>query len=148
MAAVAVLSVAVSAAQLAEYSISIISFIAKIHNRLQDAPRQYREYELQLQLLINTARGIEQNPALQVADVRSHLEATLVDVKALQSILCRPAIGCINSSPKRKYWNAIIGSEERKICTFRAPASKNIGLLLCISTVNTIQLFSVQGKCR
>lgn len=147
MAALAVLSVATSAGQLAEYSISIVSFLAQIHNRLQDAPRQYREYEEQLQVLINTARSIEQNPALQVADIQSHLEATLVDVRVLQSLICSPAVGSINSSPKHKYWNAVTGIEERKISAhLESLHQKNIGLLLSISTVNTTQLSSVQGS--
>jgi hypothetical protein len=145
MAALVILGVAASAAQLAEYSLSIVSFITRICNKVRDAPRQYQEYEIELKLLIYTARGIGQNPALQTADIQYHLDATLVDVEALQSILCRLAVNVPRRSLKRKYWNAIKGSDEIKIsfhleCLHR----KNTGLLLCISAVHATQLSNVQ----
>lgn len=147
MAALVVLGVAASAAQLAEYSLSIVSFITRFCNKVRDAPRQYREYEIELKLLIYTARGIGQNLALQTADIQYHLDATLVDVEALQSILCSLAVNAPRRSLKRKYWNAITASDELKI-SFHLESlhRKNTGLLLCISAVHTTQLSNVQGS--
>jgi hypothetical protein len=98
MAALIALGVAAWAAQLIAYSKGIVS-IAQAYYRVRDASQQYREHERQLNLLINIAHGVEQNPALQNADVQYHLDAPLVDVRALQAILCRQAI----DSLKRKY---------------------------------------------
>ncbi|KAE9367541.1 hypothetical protein N431DRAFT_444675 [Stipitochalara longipes BDJ] len=147
MAALVILSVAASAAQLVEYSLSIVSFITRICNKVRDAPRQYREYEIELKLLIYTARGIGQNPALQTADIQYHLDATLVDVEALQSILCRLAVNAPRRSLKRKYWDAINASDDLRI-SFHLESlhRKNTGLLLCICAVHTTQLTNVQGS--
>jgi predicted transcriptional regulator YheO len=48
---------------------------------------------------------------------------------------------------RRKYWNTIKGSEERKISVhLKSLRQKYSGMLLCIGTVNTTQLSSVQGS--
>jgi len=98
-----------------------------------------------LKLLIITARDIERTPALQLPDVQYHLEATFVDVRALQSILCHPALGSTKSSRTRNLWNAIKGSEARRIdIHLERLRQKRAGLHLCISTAHTAQLSEVQ----
>jgi hypothetical protein len=145
MAAIAAIGIAASAAQLIAYSGGIVAFIAQIYSRVKGVPQQYREYEEQLKLLISTARDIERNPALQLPDVQYHLEATFVDVRALQSILCHPALGSAKSSKTENLWNAIKGSEARRIeVHLERLRQKRAGLHLCISTAHTAQLSNVQ----
>src|SRR5690242_6320433 len=105
------LGVAASATQLAAYGLTIISYISTMSERVQNAPQEYHEYEVQLQNLVNTAQGIERNPALQTTNVQFHLDAISVEVRALQSALC-PAVGFGKNS--RKNWNIIHGSEQQK----------------------------------
>jgi hypothetical protein len=143
----AALGVAASASQLIAYGKSILVFIAVIYERLQDAPQHYREYGLQLKLLIHLAHSIEKTPALQIPDVQCHLDATSVEVSALQSILCSPTSGIRRSSGTRNYWTLIKGVEEKQISVLLDRLNfKNTGLLLCINTVNTVQLSGIQGS--
>ena len=139
------LGVAASAAQLADYGITIIQFFGGIYNRIQNAPQQYREYNAQLNLLVNLAQNIKNTPALQTQNVKYHLDATLLEVTALQSILCSPASGCGRDSGKRNYWGLIKGFEEKKIAALlNRLHQKNMGLCLLVQTINTTQISSIQ----
>lgn len=145
MAAITAVGVAASAAQLVVYGKGIISFLADVRDRVNNASQQYQSFELQLRLLVCIARGVEQNPALQTGDLKSHLDGTLVEVRSLQSILCSPAKRIANRSTVGRYWNLIHGAEQRKIFEYLDRLhKKNTGLLLSINTVNTTQLSSVQ----
>jgi hypothetical protein len=148
MSGLEALGVAASALQVVAYGISIASSIAAIYERVRNAPQQYHEYSCQISLLINTARSIEQNPSLQqIADVNYHLTATLIEAKALKSILDRAAVGFAKNSVKQKYWSVLKGSQQRKIFQhFENLQQKKTALLLCISTAHTTQLSNVQGS--
>jgi hypothetical protein len=139
------LGVAASAAQLVAYGISIASSIAIICERVRDAPQQYHEYSCQVKLLINTARIIEQNPVLQIAEVNCHLSATLVEAQTLQSMLECATASFKKSSIKRRFWSAIKGKEQRKIFEHLENLQRmKTALLLCISTVHTTQLSNIE----
>lgn len=139
MAAEAALGVAASAAQLFAYGTSILLFLADLYERARDAPTQYLEYQLQLKLLVNVSRAIEQNPVLQIPELQVHLDATLIDIRSLQSLLCSPGWGA------KTYWYLVTGREQRKILEhLENLQKKNTGLLLCVCTVNTSQLSRVQ----
>jgi hypothetical protein len=141
------LGVVASAAQLVVYGKGILDFLASIYDRIRDAPQQYREYEIQLRLLINIAQNISNTPALQIPDVKYHLDATFVEVRRLQSILCSPTSGFLKSSGLRNYWKLITWDDEKKISLLLDRLHlKNMGLLSCINTVNTVQLSRVQGS--
>ncbi|KAF1971158.1 hypothetical protein BU23DRAFT_195111 [Bimuria novae-zelandiae CBS 107.79] len=143
--ALTALGVAASATQLAAYGLTIISYIAKTSERVQNTPQEYHEYEVQLRNLVNTAQGIERNPALQTRNVKFQLDTISAEVRTLQSILC-PAIGFEKNSCK-KNWNIIYGSEQRKIAMhLKSLYQMNIALLLCITTSNTDQLSDVKGS--
>jgi hypothetical protein len=143
--AFAALGVAASATQLAAYGLTIISYIATVYERVQNAPQEYHEYKVQLQNLVNTAQRIEHNPALQTPDVQSHLDAISVEVRALQSMLC-PAVD-LGKNVGKKNWNIIINSEQRKITMhLKRLYQMDIALLLCISTINTGQLSDMKGS--
>lgn len=148
MSGLEILGVVASALQVLAYGISIASSIAAIYERVKNAPQQYHEYAYQITLLINTARSIEQNPVLQqIEDVHCYLTATLVEAKALKSILDRATIGFAKNSVKTKYWSVIKGSQQRKIFQhFENLQQKKTALLLCISTAHTTQLSNVQGS--
>jgi len=148
MSGLEALGVAASALQVVAYGISIASTIATICERVRNAPQQYREYACQISLLIDTAQSIEQNPVLQqIADVNYHLTATLIEAKALKSLLDEAAVGFAKKSVKQKYWSVIKGSQQRKISQhFENLQQKKTALLLCISTAHVTQLSSVQGS--
>lgn len=136
MSTLVVVGAAASASQLVVYVKGILCFIADLYTRVQETPRQYREYELQLNLLKDIATAIDQNPALQTQQLQSNLDATLVEVTALQAILCRP-----------NRWTSITGSEQEKVLLhLESLHKKNTVLLLCIATVNTDQLSSVMAS--
>ncbi|TAQ91396.1 hypothetical protein B7494_g350 [Chlorociboria aeruginascens] len=144
MSVAAVLGVMASAAQLVVYGTGILAFLADLYDRVRDVPAPYCEYELQLKLLVNISRAIEQNPALRIPGVQAYLDAILVEVRTLQSILCSPASG---SAGTRKLWGLITGREQRKIFEHLGSLHRNnTGLLLCISTANTSQLSSMQDN--
>lgn len=147
MAALAALRVAASATQLVAYSKSIISFIATAYDRVKDAPQQYRSFELQLKLLVDITNRIEQNPILQTAGVKCHLESTLVETRALQSILCCPSKGLGNGAIVWRYWNLFKGTEQQEILVYlESFHRKNTGLILSINTVNTTQLARMEAS--
>jgi hypothetical protein len=141
------LAVAASATQLAAYGLSITSFIAAQYDKLQSLPQQYEEYSLQLKLLVNTSTSISRNPALQTPEVQVHLAAILDEVKALQALLCAPALDFTNASFIRRYWGAVNQShEQRKVALhLQRLEQKNKVLCLLITSMNAEQLYSVKG---
>jgi hypothetical protein len=147
MSALAAVGVVASAAQLAAYGKSILLFIANTYGQIQGAPEEYYEYGVQLKLLTHLAQIVEKTPALQNPDVQYHLDASLVEVKALQAILCSPTSGFAKRSGPRHYWRLITGTEQNEILVHLDRLNKkNHGLLLCINAVNTNQISSVQGS--
>lgn len=145
MSGLAILGAAASAAQLAAYATSILVFIAGIYDRINGIPEQYKEYEIQLKLLINIAQNIEQVPALQVPYLQCHLEATLEEVRSLQAILCSPKSGILKRPGPCTYWKFAIGAEQKRISALLDRLHfKNTGLVLCINSVNSLQISSVQ----
>jgi len=146
MSGIVALGIAASAAQMVAYGKSIIVFLANVYERVEEAPQQYREYETQLKLLINLAQNITKTRSLQNLDVQYHLDSALVEVRALQSILCSPTSGFAKTSETHNYWKLIKGTEQKQILAHLDRLNKkNLGLLLSITTVNSAQISSVQG---
>jgi hypothetical protein len=123
---------------LADYGRGIVIFLTEIYKRVKNAPKQYREYETQLHLLIRNAEHIANNPAFQASDVKLDLDSIEVEVKALQAILCHPATGPSTSSNPRNFWNLVKGVEQREIEEYLDRLhKKNSALSFYILTVNT-----------
>jgi hypothetical protein len=145
MSVLVALGALASASQLLLYGKRILFYLADLHDQVKEAPQQYREYELQLNLqvnlLFNIAGAIEQNLVLQVPELLSQLDGTLVDVKALQKILHCPTYSFITCTGPRRYWSLITGIEQQRKAFVHLENlnRKNTRLLLCISTVSASQ---------
>jgi hypothetical protein len=137
MAGLEVLGAAASAAQLADYGRGIVIFLTEVYKRVKNAPKQYREYETQLHLLIRNAEHIANSPAFRASDVKLDLDSIEVEVRALQAILCHPAAGPSTSSNPRNLWTLIKGVEQKEIeeCLDRLHR-KNSALSFYILTVS------------
>ncbi|RYP93117.1 hypothetical protein DL770_000774 [Monosporascus sp. CRB-9-2] len=102
---------AAAAVQLAQCGLEIAASLTKIRRKVLEAPARFAQYHRQFEQVVITAKRIEQNPALQIPEVHSHISETLREVRSVQHTIEKFS----NSSNKRRYWKAITGNSERKV---------------------------------
>ncbi|EPE28167.1 hypothetical protein GLAREA_04958 [Glarea lozoyensis ATCC 20868] len=147
MAAITILGAAAAALQLAEYGKGIVLFIAKLYKNVKSIPQHYREYEAQLNFLVQIAEKIAGSEQLQSIYVQIYLESLEVEVRALQRILCQPFPSHWKSSSPKRLWTLIAGAEQREIDDHLDRLDKkNTQLSLYIQIVNSDQIATVHSN--
>ena len=148
MSGLAALGVVASASQLAAYGIKIATSVSQIYKDIQDAPRQIREQSKQIRELIELTTLIEQHKVFQSPIILPHLEATLLEARALYGILRGVAANYAEKSIWR-YWKLLNCNHENQILAgFNKLEREKSALTLCISIIHTDLLCSIQGRVR
>ncbi|KAI9806988.1 MAG: hypothetical protein M1833_002646 [Piccolia ochrophora] len=145
MSGLEIVGVLASAAQLANYCVKITISITELYRSVREAPKRIKPRENQIRQLIHTTEQIKQHRVLQTAVVQCHIHATLVEATALYEILDQTARQ-YSRGAIRRYWKVLSASKERLIDeSFDKIEREKSALTLCITTIHTSLLCSIQG---
>lgn len=127
----------VAASQLLEQGTKVASALSNIYGKIRDVPESIRQQSVQVEQLIDIAKLIESNPALQTKLVSSALSSCIHEAKILLAILSRIVPKEEIHRPE-KIWKAVVAvSKEKKILARLAKLEQGkSSLILCIETVD------------
>ncbi|KAI9795226.1 MAG: hypothetical protein M1833_007308 [Piccolia ochrophora] len=145
MSGLEIVGVVASAAQLANYCIKISVAIPELYRSVRYASERIGPLTEQIRQLIVTTELVEQHRELQTANVHYHVEATLVEAIALDTIL-NQASQQYSQGSVRRYWKALSANKEKQIDqSFDKIEREKSALILSITTIHTGILCSIQG---
>jgi hypothetical protein len=133
-----------SAAQLVDSGTKTYWWLAEIIRRVRDSPKELQLHAKSIQQLIETARLISYHFHAS-PELAEHLDSTLIEAENLRGIIQIVVLEYSQGSLRKRCWKAASGSKERKILSgLQKLEQEKSSLLLCLSSVNTKQLFSLQ----
>lgn len=113
MSGIEVISLIASVTQLTRYVINIREFIQEVSGQVQSGPQGLEQLLGQLDRVLDTVREIEENTLFHTPSIERHLEAIVVQVESLQTVLGKLGSKKPQSTWK-KYWKAYIRIRAKK----------------------------------
>jgi hypothetical protein len=138
MSGLEILGALASAVQLADTCLKITISASELFTRVRGAPETIRTRIAQIEQLIEIARLIEHNSALQTPLIGSVLDRCREDTNNLLGILKKLDTEA-TARKVVKYWTALLGvTKEKKILgIFERLEERKSSLILCIASINS-----------
>ena len=127
-----------SAIQLADACLQITAFISNLYSKVREAPETIRTRIAQIEQLIEIAKLVEHNTALQTPLIGSVLKRCLEDAGSLLEIL-KKLDSDASAGRAVKYWKALGGvtKEKRILAICERLEERKSSLALCIASINS-----------
>lgn len=137
MSGVEVLGVVVAASQLLEQGIRVAGAISELYRKVRDVPDSIRQQSVQVEQLIEIAKLIETNSALQTNLISSIIAVCTSEARGLLAILL-DLIPTTESFRPEKIWKALVAvNKEKRILAQLAKLEQGkSSLALCIETID------------
>jgi hypothetical protein len=138
MSGLEILGALASAVQLADTCLKITISASELFTRVRGAPETIRTRIAQIEQLIEIARLIEHNSALQTPLIGSVLDRCREDTNNLLGILKKLDTEA-TARKVVKYWTALLGvtKEKKMLGIFERLEERKSSLILCIASINS-----------
>jgi hypothetical protein len=132
-----VLGALAAASALLEQGIMVVGAISTLYSKIRDVPESIGQQCVQIKQLVDIAKLIKTNPALQTDLVSSTLGSCINEVNDLLAIFSK-VVSKDNTYGPVKVWKAVVAvsKEKRILAHFAKLEEGKSSLALCIETVD------------